>query len=156
MRERGVLTARDIMTTSLVTLDQNTSLLEAMQLLTRRGISGAPVIDGDSRLVGILSEADCLRAIASGEFYSEAYYEETSVQQYMTKASFTIPPELGVYRVAQIFLDHGVRRLPVVDGDQLLGQVSRRDVLRGIERMREGRRVRKRYPDYPQGREPNP
>ena len=155
MRGQSVLTARDIMTTSLVTLDQDTSLLEAMQLLTRRGISGAPVVDRESRLIGILSEADCLRAIASGEYYSDSHYEESSVQQYMTKAAFTIPPELGIYRVAQIFLERGVRRLPVVDADRLLGQVSRRDVLRGIERMRE-KRTRKRYPDYPEGREPHP
>ena len=156
MRGRGVLTARDIMTTSLLSLDPATSLLEAMQLLTRRGISGAPVIDTDGRLIGILSEADCLRAISSGEFYSESHYEESSVHQYMTKVAFTIPPELGIYRIAQIFLERGVRRLPVVEDDRLLGQVSRRDVLRGIERMREVRQPRKRYPDYPAGREPNP
>jgi CBS domain-containing protein len=157
MREQKILKARDIMTTALVTLSPDVRLVEAMVLLTRRAISGVPVVDGAGRLVGILSEADCLRAVASGEFFSgDSHYEELSVQQFMTKAAYTIHPEMGIYRIAQLFLDRGVRRLPVVDGETLLGQVSRRDVLRGIEQMRQMRQPRKRYPDYPEGREPNP
>ena len=157
MRDQTVLTARDIMTTSLVTLEPQTSLLEAMKTLTRRGISGAPVVDGNGRLIGILSEADCLRAIASAEFHAEQHFEETPVRSYMTPALFTVEPETGIYRIAQQFLEKPVRRLPVVEGDVLLGQVSRRDVLRGIARMRERRQAPlKRYPDYPAERQPMP
>ena len=154
MRDRTIPTARDIMTTSLVVLEPETSLLKAMQTLTRRRISGAPVVDEGGRLVGILSEADCLRAVASAEFHAEEHCEQTPVREYMMPPRYTIPPETGIYRIAQHFLERPIRRLPVVDGDVLVGQVSRRDVLRGIVRMRERRQSLKRYPDYPAERQP--
>ena len=56
--------------------------------------------------------------------------------------------DMGIYRLAMYFRDKPARRFPVVEEDRLLGQVSRRDVLRGIEEMRKKRTRRKHYPDY--------
>lgn len=149
MREANrILTARDLMSTSLITFRPEQTILDAIRMLLKRGVSGGPVVDREGRMIGILSELDCLRMLASDEFYQEEQEEAALVRQFMTVGGKTIPPDLGIYAIAHYFLTMQVRRLAVVEGDQLLGQVSRRDVLRGMEVMSRKRLVRKRYPDY--------
>lgn len=141
-------TARDVMTRSLVTVDPDATIIDAIRAFLANKISGAPVVDSAGEMVGILSEADCLRVLASGEFYSDDHGEEGLVADYMTAVFRSIPPDLDIYAIAQIFLDHSLRRLPVMDGSKLIGQVSRRDVLRAMEELAEKRVSRKHYPDY--------
>ena len=143
-------TARDLMTTSLLTFRPEQPLLEALTALLRHGVSGAPVVGESGRLVGILSELDCLRMLASDEFYQGDPEMGARVEQFMTRGGRTVPPTLGIYALAYYFLTTPIRRLPVVEDGCLLGQVSRRDVLRGMEAMSLGRSSRKRYPDYVQ------
>lgn len=143
-----ILTARDLMATTLLTFNRKQTLFSAMQALLKRGFSGAPVVDGNGLLVGVLSELDCLRMLASDEFYSEEQEEGALVEQYMTIGGRIIPPDLGIYGISHYFLTDAIRRLPVVENGRLIGQVSRRDVLRGMEEMSRKRLVRKRYPDY--------
>ncbi len=149
MREPNViLTARDLMSTNLVTFQKEQPIIEAIEILIKHGVSGGPVVDEDGALIGILSELDCLRMLASDEFYQEEQEEGALVGQFMTGGGKTIPPDLGIYGISHYFLTMSIRRLPVVEGDRLVGQVSRRDVLRGMEEMSRKRLVRKRYPDY--------
>jgi len=143
-----VPTAREIMTKSLVTLAPTLSVFDAIRALVKNRISGAPVVDADGKMVGMLSEADCLRVLAAGEFYSDDHREEGTVRDYMTEVFKFIEPGLDIYAIAQYFLTHSVRRLPVMQGDDLIGQVSRRDVLLAIENLGESRVPKKHYPDY--------
>lgn len=149
MRESNqILTARDLMTTSLVTFRPDQTILEAIQTMLRYRISGGPVVDGEEHLIGILSELDCLRLLASDEFYQVDQEEGALVRHFMSPEGRTVPPDLGIYALSHYFLTTAVRRLPVVEGERLIGQISRRDVLRGMEEMSRKRLVRKRYPDY--------
>ena len=149
MREPNrILSARDLMTTSLITFRPEQTILQAIAVLTKNGISGGPVIDARGEMVGILSELDCLRMLASDEFYQEEQEEGALVHQFMTRDYQTIPADLGIYAISHYFLTKPIRRLPVVERGRLVGQVSRRDVLRGMEEMSKKRLVRKRYPDY--------
>ncbi|HEB90615.1 MAG TPA: CBS domain-containing protein [Deltaproteobacteria bacterium] len=149
MREpHPILTARDLMTTNLLVFHPEQTLLEAIEGLTRHRVSGAPVVDDSGRLVGTLSELDCLRMLASDEFYLQQQEEGARVSQYMSKVVRTIEPDLGIYAMSHYFLTLATRRLPVVEKGRLVGQVSRHDVLRGMEEMSRKRLVRKRYPDY--------
>ena len=136
------------MTTNLLTFHADQTIVSAMQALLKYGVSGAPVVDGSGMLIGILSELDCLRMLASDEFYLEEQEEGALVDHYMTVGGRTIPPDLGIYGISHYFLTSAVRRLPVVEKGVLIGQISRRDVLRGMEEMSKKRLVRKRYPDY--------
>ena len=150
MRESNrILMARDLMTTSLLTFRPDQTIHEAIQALLKVGVSGAPVVEEGDRLVGILSELDCLRVFASDEFYQEEQEEQARVSQHMSRGGPTIPADLGIYAISHYFLTSSVRRLPVVEpGGRLIGQVSRRDVLRGIEQMSRKKVSRRRYPDY--------
>lgn len=139
-----ILTARDIMATSLVTVSQDAGIFEAIRLLLAKRISGAPVVDETGRMVGVLSELDCLRVLSSDEFYADQQEEAGIVKHFMTGAGKTIPPDLGLYAIAHYFLTTPIRRLPVVENGRLIGQVSRRDVLRGIQRMSRRRDAPKR------------
>lgn len=124
------------MSRQVITLTPQMSLIEAIRVMLGKRIAGAPVVDAEGRLVGILSEFDCLRVLAPGEYSSEDYEEEAAVERLMTREVETIPPSLDIYSIAHRFIDHNVRRLPVIENDRVVGVVSRRDVLKGIERMR--------------------
>lgn len=140
---RQVLTARDIMATSLVTLKPEMSIFQAIRTLMRKKISGAPVVERSGILVGILSELDCLRVLSSDAFYADEQEEAGTVRDFMTGTGRTIAPDLGLYAISHYFLTTPFRRLPVVEEGRLVGQVSRRDALRGIEVMRRQRSPQK-------------
>lgn len=146
-------TARDIMTKDLVTLRPRMPVGEAIKELLRHQISGAPVVGEDGRLLGLFSEYDCLKALANEEFHDE-HDEECTVGDIMTHDGHTIAPDDGLFTIAQHFVTLRVRRLPVIDGDKLVGQVSRRDVLRALDALGTRLYDRKVYPDYPPDRKP--
>ena len=149
MREPNqILTARELMTTSLLVFRPEQPILEAIESLIKHRVSGAPVVDEHEILIGALSELDCLRMLTTDDFYLEQHEGGASVRQFMSTGSRTIPPDLGIYAISHYFLTSAVRRLPVVENGKLIGQVSRRDVLRGVESMSRKRLVTKRYPDY--------
>ncbi|MBY4676662.1 CBS domain-containing protein [Marinobacterium arenosum] len=123
--------ARDYMTESLVTFTPDTQLFTAIRLLQEHRISGAPVVDEQGRLAGILSELDCLRAILA-----LTYHEEEMggvVGDYMTRTVETVEHDADIIAVSKIFIERGRRRLPVVHHGRLVGQISRCDVLRAVE-----------------------
>ena len=118
------------MTTRLITLRKDMDVYFAIGLLLKNNISGAPVIDDNNNLCGILSEKDCLRIFANGSFYD---MPGGPVSHFMTDVVFTIEPTADLFSVADKFLKHNFRRMPVVNGKKLVGQISRRDVLRAIQ-----------------------
>ena len=142
-----ILTAGDIMATSLITLGPDVSIFNAIRVLVGRSISGAPVVDEDGAMIGVLSELDCLRVLSSDEFYAGHQEEAGTVKHFMTGPGQTIPVDLGIYAIAHYFLTLPVRRLPVIENGRLVGQVSRRDVLVGIEAMVKQRAVISRPAD---------
>ena len=118
------------MTTRLITLRKDMDVYFAIGLLLKNNISGAPVIDDNNNLCGILSEKDCLRIFANGSFYD---MPGGSVSQFMTDVVLTVEATSDLFSVADKFLKHNFRRMPVVKGKKLVGQISRRDVLRAIQ-----------------------
>jgi len=118
----------DYMTRQLVVFTPETDLFDAIKQLLNNNISGAPVVDGDNHVLGLLSELDCLKSILSGSYYDEV---GGKVGDFMTKELTTISPSEDMIAVAEMFIGKNRRRLPVVDDHGVLvGQISRRDVLR--------------------------
>lgn len=122
----------EYMATDLFTLHPETDIREAIDYLLEHRISGAPVVDANGNLVGIISEKDCLRLVATG-----ANHERVSgtVETYMTQSPHVIPPHMDIYFAAGLFLTKTYRRFPVVDDGKLVGQLSRRDVLSAIQEL---------------------
>ena len=123
-------TARDYMSTKLVTLTPETDIHRAMRILLKNRISGAPVLDQHGQLVGILSKKDCLKVA-----FSASYHKEWGgrVADYMSRDVKTIDAATDIVEVAQIFLQGHYRRFPVLSDDRLVGQISRHDVLRALD-----------------------
>lgn len=120
----------DYMTTRLVTFRQSDNVVEAMGVLLDRKISGAPVVDDDGNLVGILSEVDLMEIVIQDSYYDESM---GIVADYMRTPVDTIDPDMDIYALAEKFHKEHRRRYPVVRNDKLVGQISRRDVLRAAE-----------------------
>lgn len=121
---------KDYMATQLVTFRPETNVVEAMRVFLDQKISGAPVVNEGGELVGILSEVDLMQVVIQ-----DSYYDESGgiVADYMKFPVDTIDPHQDIYTLALRFIEDGRRRFPVVDGGRLVGQVSRRDVLRAAE-----------------------
>jgi CBS domain-containing protein len=144
MERPPVPTVREIMTRSLVTLRPEMTAAAAAEKLLAHEISGAPVVDEDEALLGLLSEYDCLRAVASAEYEMDAHDVAETVADLMTTECHTVE-----------FVRLRVRRFPVLENARLVGQVSRRDALRAALRLRRQlQRAHHDYPDYPKGRDP--
>jgi CBS domain-containing protein len=134
-------TIKDIMTTRVVTVRGDTPFKEMAALLGRSRVSAFPVIDEAGAVIGIVSEADMLikeadQAGHPGLFAGLRRRREhekaagVTAADVMTPGPVTIGPDESVERAAFLMYDHGVKRLPVVDGaGRLAGIVSRADVL---------------------------
>ena len=131
-----IQTARDVMTRSVVTIRPDATVLEAVRVLVSRNISGVPVADATGKLLGVLSEHDCLRVLGSGAYDGEHVHLTQEVSDLMTVECRTVTPDKDLYSIASLFLDERIRRVPVLEDGKIVGLVSRRDVLLGIAQMR--------------------
>jgi len=126
------VTVKDYMATGLVTLTPGMGVMEAVQKFLDYRISGAPVVDERGNMIGMLSEKDCLKVVLNA-----AYHEEMggTVSDFMMKDVVTIDASTGIVEVAEMFIKSSFRRYPVVSDDKLIGQISRRDVLKALEKL---------------------
>lgn len=120
---------RDYMAGRLVKFTPDTEILDAIYELTHHRIAGAPVVDVQGELVGMLSETDCLEVALSAGYYGEF---GGPVRDYMTPVVETVDADMSIVDLAQKFTETGYRRFPVLEGNRLVGQISRRDVLRAL------------------------
>lgn len=121
------ITARDFMVTRLITLRPEMDVLDAVRLLLKNKISGAPVVARDGTFLGVFSERTSMHVLL------DAAYEQlpsNKVEAFMSTDDRVITPDAQLLSIAQVFLLTNHRRLPVVEDGKLIGQVSRRDVLR--------------------------
>ncbi len=126
------VTAKDYMSANLISFTPDTDILAAINLLIEQRISGAPVVDKQGNLVGILSEKDCLRVALQASYHGEA---AGNVAEYMHPEVKTVDAGASIPDVAAMFLRDEYRRYPVVQDNRLVGQISRRDVLKALEAL---------------------
>jgi CBS domain-containing protein/nucleotide-binding universal stress UspA family protein len=119
-------TVGDLMQKSPTTIGPNDVLADANAAMTRDAVHQLPVVDAEM-LVGILSSRD-LRA-------HEGYLERSRVVAAMTQQPVTIAPEASLRQAVQVLLEEKVNALPVVDGGQLVGILSRSDLLELLDRV---------------------
>ena len=128
---RGLPTVKDLMDETFVTLKPDMQVSEAIDILLKNRITGAAVVDDDGGLVGVLSEKDCLRTLLQGAYDG---LPAGLVSDYMATLVMTVPPDLDIFKLTEIFLKQVYRRLLVEENGKLVGQVTRRDFLQAIQR----------------------
>jgi CBS domain-containing protein len=142
------LTAADVMQNDVLTVNAGASVAEAAGRMLRNKISGVPVLDWQGRLVGIVTEGDLLRRSEIGterhrarwldllragraaEDYMLAHARKVS--EVMSDQVFAASPNTPLSDVVALMEENNIKRVPVLDGDKLLGIVSRADVLRAL------------------------
>ena len=123
---------RDFMDKTFIRLRVDMPVYAAIDVLLDRNITGAAVVDDQDNLVGILSEKDCLRTLLQGAYDG---LPGGKVRDYMTSDVMTISPHVDIMSVVRIFTENVFRRLLVVENGRLVGQVTRRDLLRTIRQL---------------------
>ncbi|MER8780218.1 CBS domain-containing protein [Mesorhizobium sp. M1006] len=127
------------MTANVVTVSPDHSVRHAAQIMLDHRISGMPVVDDDSRLVGIVSEGDFLHrselgpaAISPNEARGYVKGHSWKVADLMTSDVVTADEETPIERIVMLMQEHGIKRIPVMRGQRLVGVVSRADLLRVV------------------------
>jgi CBS domain-containing protein len=116
---------RDGMSNVVLTIGPNHSLREAARLMAERNVGAAVVVDPDSPGLGIVTERDILRAIAAGQDPNAEL-----VHDHLTDELISASPEWSMDQAAETMVEHGFRHLLVVNGADLLGVLSMRDIVR--------------------------
>lgn len=124
---------KDYMVGDHLTFSPEDEVLHAIHALLEHGLSGAPVTDHDGRLIGFLSEKDCLKVALNA-----SYFEQRAglVKDYMSRDVISVKGDGSLIDAIETFVNRSFRCLPVVEGERLIGQISRRDILRGLEKLR--------------------
>ena len=149
----GDSTVAEVMERDVVSVHPETGVQELAELMHERHIGGAPVVDGEGRLVGIVTDGDLIADMADihapaqidifgaivylGSFHK---YEErlrkavgATVGDVMTTKVHTVHPGDGVRKAATLMRDHKINRVPVVDEDgRLVGLVTRTDIVHSL------------------------
>ncbi|MBF8438057.1 CBS domain-containing protein [Halanaerobiaceae bacterium Z-7014] len=146
-------TAKDIMTEEVITIEPETSVEEAAELMSQYNVSGLPVLE-NGKLTGIVTEKDLIVKdkklhfpeyinLIGGIIYLESYkkfqeefkkYIAVKVKDLMTKQVETISPDTPVSEIADLMSKEEVNRLPVLDGDELVGIVTRGDLIKNMSK----------------------
>lgn len=134
---------KNVMSTDVGTVREGTAFKDVVRALARRGVSAVPVVDGENRVLGVVSEADLLIKQGTQEIdFSRSLLAwwrgrrnlrratATTAGRLMTRPAITVDADSTVAGAARILTEHNVKRLPVVDADgRLVGIVSRKDLL---------------------------
>jgi CBS domain-containing protein len=139
--EEAFVQVEEIMTTQVTTVGPDSSAKSAGQVMADRGFAALPVVDGSGVVIGIVAEADVLRGRLQQDPRLHLRRDNALgtippllVRGVMTTAVRTVLATADVAELAHVFLDEGLRSVPVLDDERLVGIVSRRDALRALAR----------------------
>ncbi|BEL06030.1 CBS domain-containing protein [Actinoplanes sichuanensis] len=135
---------RDIMTSSVYVVRHDAPVEDAAELMTTYAVTALPVVDGDERLVGMVSDSDLLWHRVPAELATDPRHHPDAgvgaerrpglVVEAMSERPVTITPDADVADAAQLMLDNDVRSLPVLQDHRVVGILSRRDILKAMVR----------------------
>ncbi|MBK1787387.1 CBS domain-containing protein [Prauserella cavernicola] len=132
--------AREVMSAPVVTVTPDTPVRTAAALLADRGFTALPVVDDDGWLLGVVTEADLVRGRFRQDIRSPHDGEVaepsagSTTGEVMTAPAVAVSVLLDVVEIVRVMLDEGLRSVPVVDGERVVGIVSRRDLVRMLAR----------------------
>jgi len=135
--KKGPVVAKNIMTREVISVSEDTPVLEAIRLMVDNKITGVPVVEDDMVLVGMLSECDVLRL-----FHTYGDEGNRTVGDFMTQPAVHFEEDERLLDVCFHLRDHSIRRVPVTSNGKVTGVISRSDILRYILQLSEQSAVR--------------
>lgn len=126
---------RDFMSTSLITFREYENIMDVVEKLMKHKISGGCVVDENNKLIGIISEGDCMKHISDSQYYNMPM-DDHSVRNRMTCNVESIDGDMNVLEAAKKFIEKRYRRFPIVEDGKLVGQISQSDVLRAAMHLK--------------------
>ena len=142
---RAKVPVEDFMTRRVVTITPDTTLLAAAKLMLEHRVGGLPVLDATGRIIGVFSESDLLREEGEdgspwlrmmvgpdGEPVEPPRLDTRKVGDIMTREPITIAPGASIAEACRLLHEQHLRRLPVVEGDKLVGMIARADLVRAV------------------------
>ena len=124
---------RDVMSSSITSINENATIDAAIELIVSKGISGIPIVNESGSVVGVLSECDVL------PLYTDDQTCDRTIEpcsRFMSRKLRTIQANATVATAVAVLKASSVRRLIVLERDRLVGMLSRRDVIRAIRQQR--------------------
>jgi CBS domain-containing protein len=113
----------EIMQENVITINDGSSLEDAVNIMIEKSVGGAPVVDGEGRVVGMITERDIVHL--AGESITEK-----RVDGIMSRSVMTAPPEMTIGDAAKTMISSGFRRLPIVSNDLVCGLITATDIMR--------------------------
>jgi CBS domain-containing protein len=149
---------RDVMVAPVITVKPSATVRDVAGIFVKRGISAVPVVDDEDRVVGIVSEGDLLhraeagterrrtwwlRALTAGETLAADYVKAHArkVADIMTRDVVTVSPDAPLHEVAALMEKNSIKRVPVLSNGQLVGIISRANLVQAVASAREGLEV---------------
>jgi CBS domain-containing protein len=131
-----MIRAKDIMSTNVISVNEDDSIFDAVKLLVENNISGLPVVDDDMTLTGILSEKDAVDL-----FYERERAEDKTVSDYMTHPAVCFDGNNALLNVCNFLVKNIFRRVPVTTDGKLVGIISIQDILNSVLQSRQEQKV---------------
>ena len=147
--------ARDVMVAPVITVKPSNSVTDAAKIFLERRISAVPVVDEHGKVVGIISEGDLLHRSEAGTERRRPWWlrvfvgEETLAADYtkahalkvadvMTRNVITATPDAALHEIASLLEKHSIKRVPIISNGQLVGIVSRANLVQAVASARSG------------------
>ncbi|GGN84681.1 CBS domain-containing protein [Actinoplanes lobatus] len=152
---------KEIMTSPVHVIWQNDPVENAAELMTAKSVTALPVVDADGLLVGMVADSDLLKGRVPPDVTAhqrrrpdpDPHNRPAMVEEVMSRYPVTTTPDTDVAKVAEQMLEHNIRSLPVVQNRNVVGIISRRDLIRALVRSDDvlAREVRHRLDEYAAG-----
>lgn len=122
-------TVKDIVRKNIVPLSTGLPLAEAIERILASGLSGLPVVNEEQKLVGFLSEQDCIAQMISDTYYCD---NRTNVADLMHAEPLFVSSEESIIDIAQMMTNHKPKVYPVIHDLKLIGVICRQDVMKAL------------------------
>ena len=133
---RQMPTVTDLMTRTVHTVSPDTSITEAVGTLISKGCSGAPVVDAEGHVIGVLTSEGCMRALAGAAFNGE---HAGRVSDHMSREFVIAEPTSDLFHVVSLLSNDGGRRVLIVADHKLQGMVTHTDAIKALDAFRKAR-----------------
>lgn len=133
--QSAAILVKDYMCHSLITFKKEDQLRKVIETLMKNKISGAPVVNDQNELIGVISDGDCMKQISESRYYNMPIGDRR-VGDFMETDVPTIDKNVNIFDCASLFHKHNCRRFPIIESGKLIGQISRKDILYAAMKLR--------------------